>query len=205
MGMFVWGMLARLGALVGCIALMLGLLAVVPASASNVAGLSCSPPNDVCRANNSVHWFAYSPTFGPDDVAALEYVRTGDLQTTVMSTSNRGVGVGDSTDWDVYAEKCPSSCMLTPDADGQVRCHGSSTIGGNVTCFHWHLRFNVDDVKNYGTGTLRMLACHEMGHTVGLEHTVSSPNFYRCMEAFTSNRTHWSLGNHNRNHINGAY
>lgn len=176
-----------------------------PVSATNVAPGGGTA--GVFRANNAYHWFAYSPTFGPDDVNAVEYVRTGDFETTTLVTSNHGIGVSDSNNWDVYAEKCPSSCMIVSTWDGQVDCRVTVLVGGETRCSHYHLRFNVDYTANYSVGTLRMLACHEVGHTVGLTHPPATwlQDIQRCMEQDTSDRIHWSLGDHNRPHINNLY
>lgn len=186
------------------VVLVLGLVISLPSTASaNFAPGGGS--GGVFRANNAYHWFAYSPTFGPNDVNAVEYVRIGDFETTTLVTSNHGIGVGDSNNWDVYAEKCFSSCMINPGYDGQVDCRVTVAISGQTRCSHWHLRFNADYVHGYSIGQLRMLACHEVGHTVGLLHTTTLPDYYRCMEQFTANRTHWSLGTHNRAHIDATY
>ena len=44
------------------------------------------------------------------------------------------------------------------------------------------------------------MACHEMGHTVGLQHTSNSNS---CMEA--TGYTPLDLSNHDVDHINGNY
>lgn len=47
----------------------------------------------------------------------------------------------------------------------------TSCINGNGThrCDHWHVRFDVDNAR-FNDSQLRSIACHEIGHTVGLMH-----------------------------------
>lgn len=79
-------------------------LTAFPASANNVVPPLGEPP--LFRANNNNHWFAYAPTSGPEIVGGFEATRTQSYEPTDLVTSNRGTGVGDSIDWDVYSEKC---------------------------------------------------------------------------------------------------
>ena len=164
------------------------------AEATNIVPSGGDPP--LYRANNQYHWFAYAPTAGPDLVNATEHNRVNEFEPTDLVTSFHGTGVSDSTNWDVYVEKCYNTCVTNPNFDGQVRCDSFS----GSKCRHWHLFYNGTYTDGYSTNTLRGLACHEIAHTVGLKHAI-----YGCMVASTPGRGQIQLLSHNENHIDAAY
>ncbi len=122
-------------------------------------------------------------------------------------TSLHGIGVADSVNWDVYVQKCYNTCLPFPGADAAVDCQHTAGSAGQETCKHWWLSYNGSFTDGYSAATLEGLACHEIGHTVGLTHT----HDYWCMNRFTSQRVVTDLVGdpvngssyvHNRDHIN---
>lgn len=83
-------------------------------------------------------------------------------------------------------------------------CPPASAEGGshpNRWCQPSKIRFNGDRRGYYDTSFERVaIACHEIGHTIGLRHT---SNTNSCMHAYpqTSN----VISGHDVDHINAAY
>jgi len=186
--------------------LVAGLLSL-PAVATWANWAADTGTGGVYRANNEHHWFAYGPTAGPDIVNAFEAARTQDFEPTTLITSNHGTGIGDNDLWDVYVQKC-YGCPEDEDAVAYAKCENtfyrSST--GEVLCSHWHVWVNGVYTDDYNAWWMRVVGCHETGHTVGLTHQSSGDsNFYACMMADTNLITRNDLGNHNTFHINNYY
>lgn len=177
------------------------------ARAGNFADADADCAYDPCRANNAYHWFAYACTSGPDIVEGFERTRQWSYEPTTLVTSNHGTCVGDSTNWDVYSEKC-YGCV---GAAGIALCYWSTSGPGYEYCNHSHVIFDGSYTDAYDAGQMQELACHEVGHTVGLEHgpySPSSESTWGCMVTSTpvdgTGDSRW-LRAHNEDHINSWY
>ncbi|MEE9391269.1 MAG: matrixin family metalloprotease [Planctomycetota bacterium] len=76
---------------------------------------------------------------------------------------------------------------------------GGTTSGShpNQECSLSHVRIN----KNYSPPA-RRIACHELGHSVGLRHTSTSSS---CMKKTSDGGTSELLSSHDRAHLNAEY
>lgn len=81
-------------------------------------------------------------------------------------------------------------------------CSGSATYGGSDPdrwCkFRW-MEFNTSYSQN--ATQKDAIACHELGHTLGLRHSAESSG--SCMKA--NQRTIWVISSHDRSMLNGQY
>lgn len=96
----------------------------------------------------------------------------------------------------------------TVPAYGWVDCPPANTGTGGVGVHRWcrgqYMRFNANYETQLNTQRARRaLACHELGHTVGLRHTTADNS---CMTTIYHPRDMpTGLNNHDRDHINGHY
>lgn len=157
------------------------------AQAGNFGG--CSGTNEPCFANNNYHTFIYN--LGPRMRTALERTRTESYETTDLTTAVQG-SAADSNAEDVYAEFVRN---LPFGAVGQYLC---VYAGASGTCNHGHVRFDDSQIGGFSDAQLQSLACHEVGHSVGLLH---GP--YECIQSGQVSARY--LGSHNVAHINGRY
>lgn len=89
---------------------------------------------------------------------------------------------------------------------GWVECPSSEPDQGGAHPNHWcqgqYLRYNYTYSTYFDDAvSLAYMACHEFGHTVGLQHSTEGAS---CMTANTPNGS-GSLTAHDRGHINTRY
>lgn len=70
---------------------------------------------------------------------------------------------------------------------------------GNNKCQHWHVRYDLSDWDDWPTYKRRHNACHETGHSTGIDHTTAAS----CMNTGAWSELYFT--DHDRNHINSAY
>lgn len=70
---------------------------------------------------------------------------------------------------------------------------------GGGRCQHWHVRYDLTDWNGWETYKRRHNACHETGHSTGLDHTTAAS----CMKSGAMSELYFT--DHDRAHINGAY
>jgi len=114
-------------------------------------------------------------------------------------TSFHGIGVSDSTDYDVYVEKC-YGCTYGYAGLHDCRWISTSSSTGNKVCKHSHIWFGGEVTDSYTAAQNQQVACHEVGHSVGLMHGA-----YECMRTDSNTGNSHHLGSHNEGHINGYY
>ncbi|WP_147425374.1 hypothetical protein [Bailinhaonella thermotolerans] len=74
---------------------------------------------------------------------------------------------GSTTGYNLYGyAKCVKAIAPTPSED-------------DWRCDQYEVRFDLRDVDGFSTDQRRALACHEVGHTVGLSHSTESSSCLR--------------------------
>jgi hypothetical protein len=164
--------------------LTVGMSAITPAQAINFQ----SP-----LADNGLHRFNYDPNTQSRWTGALERSRTSSYEATDMTTR---LECCHTTTVDVWAHSQP-----VPGADGRARCvYYTNTL--RLTCDHWHIVFETAADPQFNQEWYRIgMACHEIGHTVGLIHG-PTPSVHECMTSTPSTKF---IGVHNVDHINRRY
>lgn len=74
----------------------------------------------------------------------------------------------------------------------------AGTASGN--CQRYEIRYDVPDMNAIGAGGRQQVGCHEVGHTVGLDHTTV---YASCMKTGSTGNTTFS--SHDVDHINGRW
>jgi hypothetical protein len=169
------------------------------------------PTNCVSLANNSVHavrlevvgnqWAgmdtavinALSTDYNPTDLSA--YVDQSDPLPDVL-VYDLDYGGGFPPAW----ADCPADNTSNTGSNPTRRCRGQK------------VRFNGSWEASYvnTASTREGLACHELGHTVGLRHSTSG-EWNSCMEGMPHQNTsglfyrHDVLHDHDKQHINATY
>ena len=144
------------------------------------------------------HTFFYGSGFGSDWTEQADWARTTNIgSATKMTTSKQTTH---SATVDVHAQV--GNYEDTGWA-GKAQCKTSTGTYSSPACEHWHVYFNtypaVKRGYSYQYYEKRHLACHEFGHTVGLDHYQSKPGSPTCMWKDFAIET---FNQHDINHIN---
>ena len=81
---------------------------------------------------------------------------------------------------------------------GATKCVSTSGAGSG-RCQKYEVRYDLPDIQAATVDTRNTVACHEIGHTVGLGHGAADS----CMLA--SNATSTGYSQHDKDHINSKY
>ncbi len=120
--------------------------------------------------------------------------------------------------YDEYASSCGpqtdiqgvrSNSTAMPGARGDYQC--LTFVSAGTVCDTGRVRVNVDVLTNYTQR--RKTLCHEIGHSVGLQHYTSASTGVvagennDCMKSGTVDGAVWWIeySQHHRDHINAAY
>jgi hypothetical protein len=172
-----------------------------PAQASNWSGASgttgCSSGQNM--ADNREHTFFYN---GIESYtrAAVDWSRANNFDPTEINTSNT---VLDSLtdvvifDNDMEGEVCGATWLSTYGGNGDfwVGAAFCQSLSGSA-CQQRYVYFDTDFMGPRSNAAEQWLACHEIGHTVGLGHYTA---FDGCMQTPQSTRNY--LHDHDRVHL----
>lgn len=103
------------------------------------------------------------------------------------------------TDYD-FTTLCGHNWYDAGDGEAVVGLYTCENKAPDGACNHSFVRFEQEWIDAGTTSERRSLACHELGHSVGLQHRSDSSG---CMPSTINGVTNWSL--HDRNHVNAHY
>lgn len=200
----------------GRLVAILGLLMVAvvafrpatPAHATNWFGASgdygsCGHGN---QADSNPLTFYYSDLTSAAR-SAVEYIRVNRLEPTDITTSTPSGSLSSTTDIVVYDRYYVDHCNQP-----WSRTHGDGGVVGYTTC---HAKTSTNRCEQHsvrmsniaidqGTTVSRWLACHEVGHAVGLAHRLPSGPPLGCMPGGGSTGLN-TYTSHDLGHINAAW
>lgn len=186
------------------LAVALGGVAAAPASANNFSFASgrtgCQGVN---MADNRDHFFYYVNIELPTRYA-VDWSRANNYNPTVLNTYNEANGLNSSTDvtvedFDYEGAQCNGTYTWISQIDGGglvgfVQCW---TLTSANKCDQQRAYFDTDYMGPRSDAAERALACHELGHTVGLMHRTMNTSC--LLEGF---HTITTLDQHDRDHFN---
>ena len=180
------------------------LVSVLPgvASATNWAGASgntgCS--STLNKADNRTHYVWYNSGLRSDGAQATNQARNDNLNPTAVNTVDDSSSNAD-TDAVVYSQYYTTFCGIDwSSSAGFTMC--VSTNPANE-CERHEIRYNEAALDQLSDSNDKSLACHELGHSVGLKHRqVDGEVGNGCMD-----NNHWYGGytGHDEDHLSAHY
>lgn len=163
--------------------------------------------NQVVLGNNNVQDVAFSTT--PGDPGALDARREEAVRFAISNVYNP---VRDLTMRTTGGASDVVACQDFYGANafaGWTDCPLTSQTGGptgRVWCRFSQVRFNNYYVRNDGEALARSLACHELGHTIGLRHADQQDpdTAASCMSPARSS-SKIGITTHDTSHLNNHY
>ena len=156
-----------------------------------------SPANNVSLANNSSHLVRFASVQAAQKASTLDRMSaayntpTDITMTETTSTTADDVVVFDFT----YGLNGAVAWVVCPDAAFE------SGSDPNRWCFGQELRYNLTYADYYDTsGERAWIACHELGHTIGLNHVGTTNS---CLRLNYNGTT--LLSPHDVSHVNSNY
>lgn len=135
-------------------------------------------------ADNATHGFYYGNLTGK--VAdAVTHSRLNNLNPTDIDTV-REYTVDDATDvkvYDAYYDSgyCGMASYSASTLDGWIGVTTCDSLNSAGECEQHAVRFDLDFSETHSTTKMQELACHELGHTVGLLHFPPGSTEPTCM------------------------
>jgi len=160
--------------------LVLGTLAPGPANANNWA------TGEIPYINLGAYQGYYYGSPGTNYTDATNWTRQENINPTDMYTGSEAHD---------YSHVHVQDDHYNATWSGLTTC---PVYAGDGKCQHWHVKY---DQAGYETDTdteRRTIACHETGHTTGLDHRE-----YGCMESGQFSQVRFT--DHDVAHINAAY
>jgi hypothetical protein len=184
-----WGLIA--------LGMLISLALPVDAGATNFTGATFAGGCTGNVADNRSHFFWYSGLTATT-TAAVNWSRTNNYDPTDINTANSG-GQTNLTDVVVFDEDYEGlfcgRYFCCNNGSGWIGFSSCQSLTPPGRCEQDFLYFDLDFMGPQTTVLERSLACHEIGHSVGLMHRSGS-----CMQdPLVSNP---ALSDHDRAHIN---
>lgn len=160
-------------------------------------------PASQCHGQNNSH-FVLRYMLESDQQGAIEYTATS-VYTFGLTEVSVYIVTGGFKDVFVY----DNTMGLTGDW-AWTECWDTATYGGSASahtkyCYPADLVFNLTYKSQYpDLAATRAIACHEMGHTLGLRHYNTST----CMKSppvIVGSYRYEQIVNHERDHLKAAY
>lgn len=184
-----------------------------PARATNFGSFCAAGPPATCvaMANNKYHAVRYQ-SLGtqsgdiPNIRAAVDYILANEFDPTDLVAYHDDVDtlpdviVSDA----MYAQyngvagwtNCPGTNTGTGGTHPNWWCRGQTIVFNTYMYWYWSDFFDTDNQR-------RFMACHEMGHSVGLRHRTDTKS--TCMWYQAGDSAEPWLGSHDISHINAKY
>lgn len=173
-----------------------------PAQADNWSGATGVNGCAFNMADNRDHFFYYRNILA-DTQTAVSWSRKNNLDPTVVNTYNESNGLNNSTDVVVHDEDYEGTiCGTTWQSDpntiqgtrGAARCWYLTSAG---KCDQYYVEFDLDYMGPRSAEAEAKLACHELGHTLGLTHRTMDTS---CMQSGATTANRW-FDDHDRGHL----
>ena len=174
-------------------------LAVGPALATGFGSIASggSPASSVSLANNKWH-YVYDAFMDDSIRTSLRWSRDNVYGTTDLDTY--------TGTFEVHDVVATSGDYGVNGLVAWANCPGGATVSGshpNQTCYGQSLAFNQNSTYSayYDTeNERRYVTCHELGHTVGLQH---QSTYTSCLNSGNYSITY--ISSHEEDHINDYY
>lgn len=163
-------------------------LALIATQSFSIASASNWATGEVPYINlgaQQVYYYGNLRTYSAD---ATTWTRSNNINPTNMSTS-------------LTSNHDSSHVHVTDEYYGATWVGATScqVYAGNNRCQHWHVKYDLSNWDGWQTYQRRHNACHETGHSTGLDHTSAAS----CMQSGAYSELNFT--DHDRNHINSAY
>ncbi len=175
-----------------------------PAHADNYSGATGSTGCDggLNEADNATHTFHYVD-LAEHNENATTWARANILNPTAVNTVYDST-LDDLTDVVVRDQRYDDYCghdWMTPGNSGVVGLASCDDDNSANECERHTVRYNINFTAGTTTANRRGLACHELGHTLGLAHRTSSTS---CMQQGYP-KPALAYSTHDRDHLNDNY
>jgi hypothetical protein len=174
----------------------------LPAQADNYSGQTgdtgCTGLNEADNATHSFHYVDLAQI----STAATNWARTNVLNPTAINTTYDST-LDNLTDVVVRDQHYVDYCgydWLQPGGSGVVGLATCDSQSPSGQCEQHTARYNLNFTQSTSTSNQRGLACHELGHTLGLEHRTSTS----CMQQGYPKPVN-DYSPHDKNHISNNY
>jgi len=177
--------------------LFLSFSAASPAQASNFGSY---------YADNADHYFA-RVSLTTDGTIAANWGVTELNSRTDVDTFNDGTCKSNTDicfyDANYHTDPWIKSVAWWKTHNGLAHCNRASGLFGlGNRCERWYVLFDVADMNRMTTWEVQELGCHEVGHTVGLKHTINDAS---CMKTEKAGRSSKTLSWHDISHVNNRH